>query len=373
MINPEFMILISFVAFGPFLCILMSVAQIMKKDRRLSLYYSLAHLTMGVWLFQGLIYSVNFFENSHYIYTLILPVTFLAPLFQRYRYTWVVFNRNSFSSIFPGLLYSFMIISLLFIIYIFISFSKSELDMYLKFSPIISDNFISLPLIFRFLHILYPIPKIISIISLVSLIIIIAKYWREKKGDAPVRFLMMSTFILSLITIATALVLAGDLFSHKLCVAGLSIATLTICIMVIISYRYPSLRKYLIFELEKTRYTKSKIKSLDVDAIINRIIETMEIEKAFSDEDFSLKTLARDLDISPQQLSQIINEKLGKNFNTFLNEYRISEAKKLLIDEPARSINSISNAVGFNSNTAFTLAFSRYEGSSPSRYRKNNI
>lgn len=373
MLSPEIIILIAFIIFGPFLCILMSAAQIMKKERRISLYYALAHLTMGLWLFQGLVYSFNFFENAHYIYTSIIPLSFLAPLFQRYRYTWVVFNKKTFSTLFSGIIYSIMFFSTLFIIYIFITFDRSDLEIYLKFSPIMSEEFNSLPLIFKLLHLLYPVPKVISILSLLSLIIIIAKYWREKKEDAPVRFLTMSTFILTLIITATSLVLAGDFLSHKLCITGLSIATLTICIMVIISYRYPSLRKYLIFELEKTRYMKSKIKSLDVETIIKRIIEIMEIEKAFSDEDFSLKSLARDLDISTQQLSQIINEKLGKNFHTFLNEYRIHEAKRLLIDEPARSINSISNAVGFNSNTAFTLAFTRYEGSTPSKYRKNNI
>ncbi len=61
----------------------------------------------------------------------------------------------------------------------------------------------------------------------------------------------------------------------------------------------------------------------------------MEIEKAYSDKDFSLKILARDLDVSTQQLSEILNEKTGKSFNTFINEYLINEAKLLLIDDPA--------------------------------------
>jgi len=143
--------------------------------------------------------------------------------------------------------------------------------------------------------------------------------------------------------------------------------------MVIVSYKYPSLRKYVIYEIDKTRYIKSKIKSLDVDSIIKRIFEIMEIEKAFSDEDFSLKILARELEISTQQLSEILNERMGKNFSTFINEFRIREAKILLVDEPGRSINSVANAVGFNSNTAFSITFSKYEGCSPSRFRKLNL
>ncbi len=366
-------LVLSFIIFGPFLCLLMSAAQIMKKDRLLTIYYSFAHLTMGLWLFQSLLYSTETYKYSPFIYTALIPLSYLAPLFQRYRYTWVVFNRKSFSTFFSVSIYSLVFLSGIYTVIIFITTEKSLLESYLKFSPLFSGNLNSLPLNFKILHLLYPLPKIISICSLFHLIIVIIRFWKFKKSEAPVRFLSLSIFILSLIILATSLVLAGDFISFNLCLAGLSLATVTICIMVIVSYRYPSLRKYLIFELEKTRYIKSKIKSLDVDTIIRRIKEIMELEKAFSDEDFSLKILARDLDITPQQLSQIINEKIGKNFSTFLNEYRINEAKKLLIDEPARSIQSISNAAGFNSNTAFTLAFTRYEGLSPSKYRKNNI
>lgn len=367
------LLLLSLIIFGPFLCLLMTAAQIMKKDPLLPIYYSLAHLTMGIWLFQGLCYSTDLLGELSCMYTAIIPLSFLAPLFQRYRYTWVVFSRKMSSSLFSGFIYTLVIITSLFITAAIIITVKSGTQAYLKFNPIISDNFIKLPVFYKILHLLYPAPKIISILSLISLIAVIIRFWSEKKDEAPVRFMMLSIFILSLITIATSLVLAGDFVSFRLSLAGLSLATITICIMVIVSYRYPSLRKYVIFELEKTRYMKSKIKNLDINDIVQRMNEILEIEKAFSDEDFSLKILARDLEISPQQLSQILNEKLGKNFNTFINEYRINEAKKMLVDEPARSINSIANAVGFNSNTSFTLAFTKHEGISPSKYRKKNI
>ncbi|HOP63094.1 MAG TPA: AraC family transcriptional regulator [Spirochaetota bacterium] len=366
-------LIISLIIFGPFLCLLMTAAQIMKKDPLLPIYYSLAHLSMGLWLFQSLCYSTDLFGDSSVFYTAIIPLTFFAPLFQRYRYTWVVFSKKISSSFFSGFTYLLAISATLYVTVIFIITINYGFQSYLKFNPIFSESFTSLPLSYKMLHILYPAPKLISIISLLSLIIVIIRFWKEKKEEAPVKFLMLSIFILSLITFATFLVLLGDFISFKLCSIGLSLATITICIMVIVSYRYPSLRKYIIFKLEKTRYMKSKIKNLDLNVIVKRMKEIMELEKAFSDEDFCLKTLARDLDITPQQLSQILNEKLGKNFNTFLNEYRINEAKKLLIDEPARSINSIANAVGFNSNTAFTLAFTKHEGVSPSKFRKNNI
>ncbi len=363
----------SFIFFGPFLCILMSAAQILKKDRKLSIYYSLAHLTMGLWLFQSLVYSSTLFKYSQYISTILLPLSFLAPVFQRYRYTWVVCSDGSLKDKFLNIMYAPFFVTIVYLAIIIFFTDIEVLRKNLVFNPIFSESFKSLPLSFKTLHLLYPLSKISSIISLCSLLFILVNLWKNDIDNAPKMSIRLSFFIILLIITATSLVLAGDLFSFHLCLYGVSLATVTICIMIIVSYKYPSLRKYVIYEINKTRYSKSKIKSLDVDSIIKRILEIMEIEKAFSDEDFSLKNLARDLEISTQQLSEILNEKMGKNFNTFINEYRIREAKILLIDDPVRSINSIANAVGFNSNTSFTVTFSKYEGCSPSRYRKNNL
>ncbi len=364
---------LSFLVFGPFLCLLMSTAQILKKDRKLSIYYSLAHLTMGLWLFQSLVYSAALFSYSHYIITALLPLSFFAPLFQRYRYTWVVCSTGSPEDKYLKIMYAPAVFTAAFLIFLIIMYDRDLLNKYLIFNPILSRNFVQLPMPFKILHLLYPLSKIISIISLCSLQFILIKLWKSKGENAPRVSIRLSFFIITLIITATSLVLIGDFISFSFCLAGITLANITICIMVIVSYRYPSLRKYVIYEIDKTRYIRSKIKGLDIDSIIKRILEIMEIEKAFSDEDFSLKNLARELEINTQQLSEILNERMGKSFNTFINEYRIREAKLLLIDEPGRSINSIADAVGFNSNTAFTITFSKYEGCSPSRYRKQNL
>ncbi|HNX24539.1 MAG TPA: helix-turn-helix domain-containing protein [Spirochaetota bacterium] len=368
--NP---IWISLLVFGPFLCLLMTTAQILKKDRMLSIYYSLAHLTMGLWLFQSLVYSSTLFKYPQYISSILLPVSFLAPVFQRYRYTWVVCSDGSAKNKFFRIMYVPSVFTAVYLVLIFVLYDHESLKANLVFNPLLSESFIRLPLSFKILHLLYPLSKLISIISLCSLLVILVNLWKSKGENAPRISIKLSFFIITLIIFATSLVFAGDFVSFRLCLAGGTIATLTICIMVIVSYKYPSLRKYLIYEIDKTRYSRSKIKSLDVDTIITRILEIMQIEKAFSDEDFSLKILARDLDINTQQLSEILNERMGKSFNTFINEYRINEAKILLVDEPGRSINSIANAVGFSSNAAFSITFSKYEGCSPSRFRKLNL
>ena len=75
----------------------------------------------------------------------------------------------------------------------------------------------------------------------------------------------------------------------------------------------------------RCRYNSEKIKSI------------METEKAFTDEDISLSGLAEELEITSHQLSQILNEKLNQTFPQFINEYRITEAKKIMLEEKTRN------------------------------------
>jgi len=53
-----------------------------------------------------------------------------------------------------------------------------------------------------------------------------------------------------------------------------------------------------------------------------------------------------------------------------INQYRIKEAKKMLIEESERSVLSIAYAVGFNSKSSFYEAFSRFTGKTPVQYRR---
>ena len=127
----------------------------------------------------------------------------------------------------------------------------------------------------------------------------------------------------------------------------------------------------LINHTEKIRYEQSKIRNLDIEQIQAQLVTLMMDEKVYCDEDISLTTLSRELGIESYQLSQIINEKFRKNFSTFINEYRINEAKKILIEDKGRTIISVSYAVGFNSPASFYDWFLKLTGSSPAKYRKS--
>jgi len=124
---------------------------------------------------------------------------------------------------------------------------------------------------------------------------------------------------------------------------------------------------------EKTadRADRTHLKDLDTDAILEKLNMLMEKEKLYNIEDFTLSMMSQELGITNIQLSELLNDRLNVNFNTFINKHRINEAKKILIQDPDRSVISIAYEVGFNSISPFYNAFLKFTGKSPAKYRKD--
>jgi YesN/AraC family two-component response regulator len=105
-----------------------------------------------------------------------------------------------------------------------------------------------------------------------------------------------------------------------------------------------------------------------------RLEHLVAVEKKFRDENLALNSLAKQLGIAPRYLSQIVNERLNKNFRDYINEYRVKEAMQLLVD-PGKSDSTILETaldVGFNSKEVFNRAFKKFTGVTPSRYIKEH-
>lgn len=105
---------------------------------------------------------------------------------------------------------------------------------------------------------------------------------------------------------------------------------------------------------------------------IKKLNYLMDSEKAYCDADLSLQSLAEKMAISPHQLSQLVNEKLDRNFFDFINEYRVEEAKRILQSSRGsqRKISAVAIAVGFNTMASFYKAFKKHTGTTPTRYKK---
>lgn len=70
-------------------------------------------------------------------------------------------------------------------------------------------------------------------------------------------------------------------------------------------------------------------------------------------------------------ISKVINENIGCNFNQFVNEYRIKEARKLLKKTPEIPIAEISELSGFGSLNSFIRIFKTSENCTPTKFKKS--
>ncbi len=107
--------------------------------------------------------------------------------------------------------------------------------------------------------------------------------------------------------------------------------------------------------------------------LAEQITQVMDNAEVIADPDFNLSRLAKLVDSNTKYVSAIINDNLGKNFKTLLNEGRIREVCRRLSDDEhygQLTIAAIASGMGYNSMNNFITAFKRITGMTPSRYRQ---
>jgi YesN/AraC family two-component response regulator len=106
------------------------------------------------------------------------------------------------------------------------------------------------------------------------------------------------------------------------------------------------------------------------DSKIVKQVHGLMLNSAFKDKELTLDTLAKKLNTSRNSLSHAINAVTGKNFNNFVNEYRIKEALKLISKNQNLYIDELYGLVGFRSRTSFYRSFRQITGLSPKEFIK---
>ncbi len=122
------------------------------------------------------------------------------------------------------------------------------------------------------------------------------------------------------------------------------------------------------------RYERSGMDASMMNDYEAALAKFMQKSRIYLDPDLSLEVLATRMKMSRHHLTQLLNEKLEKNFYSFINEYRIGEAIDRLND-PSLQVNILSLAFdcGFNSKSSFNNYFKKITGSTPTAYRKQQL
>jgi len=123
---------------------------------------------------------------------------------------------------------------------------------------------------------------------------------------------------------------------------------------------------------DDTKYKTSSLSPVLSEGLLDELQQLMNSDKPYLDSKLSLPRLAKELRVSVNYLSQVINEQLNQNFFDFVNSYRIEEAKARLTDEKSKTDNilTIATDAGFNSKSAFYAAFKKHTGMTPGEFRK---
>jgi len=126
-----------------------------------------------------------------------------------------------------------------------------------------------------------------------------------------------------------------------------------------------------ISDAAKLTYASSTLVDIDIDATVERLDRLMNEEKIFQNENLNLTLLAEAMNLSSHQLSELINTRFGLGFSRYIREQRVREAMRILREDAASSVLSISLMTGFKSQSNFYAAFHEITGEAPGSFRKN--
>ncbi len=107
------------------------------------------------------------------------------------------------------------------------------------------------------------------------------------------------------------------------------------------------------------------------EQLLKKLIDFMSNHKPYYDPELTLTALALKLEISRNQLSELINTGTGGNFYDFVNKYRVDEVKQLMEHPKYKdyTILAIAFEAGFPSKSTFNSIFKKFTGFTPSEYR----
>lgn len=122
---------------------------------------------------------------------------------------------------------------------------------------------------------------------------------------------------------------------------------------------------------EAKKVIKKSINEEEIPSFLNKIESLVVSEKLFLDPEVSPVVLSERTGIPVYKVTYTLNKGAGKNFNEYINSFRVEFAKQILSDPEnnKQTIFSVALNSGFASEAPFYAAFKKYVGQSPSAYR----
>ncbi len=191
------------------------------------------------------------------------------------------------------------------------------------------------------------------------------------RGETPSPELKLVLGFMCLLILGSIILIAGGITeSVILTILGIGCFTVFPSMYILFSFRYPEFSMRVLSAARQLHKNKTVLKNLDVDRLLSELKRLMTEECLYRQEKISLQSLSGHLKISPHQLSSLMNDHAGCSFRTYINSFRVAEAKRLLCDGRNLGVLDISLRVGFNSKSSFYTAFQKETGCIPAEFRK---
>lgn len=127
-----------------------------------------------------------------------------------------------------------------------------------------------------------------------------------------------------------------------------------------------------LFQSEPEKYVNKKIDPQEASLQIQQLEQLMVESQIYTNSDLKLTDLAATLNVSSHQLSQLLNDNLGKTFNAYINEYRIKRACEIILNDNNLKLEAVGYEVGFNSKSSFFTAFKKITGNTPKLFKEQS-
>jgi len=183
------------------------------------------------------------------------------------------------------------------------------------------------------------------------------------------RFFIVFCFVLVGIHIGTLFIKVAPVLELLISCASL-ILVFSIAISGIIQYNVFSAVQHANVSDKVKATVKQDVSKEKVLDLINKIDDYVIDTSIYIKQDLTVVDISTAIELHPKDVSNAINKHYNKNFNTYINEFRIKKAQELLRTDILNnlSIEGISREVGFHSKASFYTAFKKATGTTPMNY-----
>ncbi len=122
--------------------------------------------------------------------------------------------------------------------------------------------------------------------------------------------------------------------------------------------------------LEKNKTTERLLDQEMRSNLLTLIEKQVKEQALYRNCELTLTGLAEHVGMSVHHLSETLNQQGGKNFNQFINEYRVAEVCQQLEQKSDRKLIDLAMDAGFSSKSSFNATFKKLTGKAPSVYRQ---